>query len=336
MKPSKGRVCGSAKTKKKKKRKEGLIMKKFILLLAVLTVTSPAWAAIDIACVPSPGQDGQVLVDITYTSTELNHPRAFAFNITVSNGASIVGVPPESVDPNFNIHPGSFGLDEFDNPTGSVVCDPMYPDTLPGGPEGITTEQASLYIGEANAPGQSGTLFTVIVNVPNPIVNDNGTPGDTSDDYIEDPTLTIAPNVTRAGSNGVVMEDPDEGVVVNYSAPCTLTSVCWCMGDGTSAELPAGPYGKNARVDIFDLQTMALILLPTSPTFTMPTPAGLECLDIVHTGTLLHNPEGTAIDGADGTLDIYDLQNMALYLLPTSPVFDQPCLQLGYTGVAEE
>jgi hypothetical protein len=288
-------------------------MRKIFLILAVLMVTSPAWADIDIICVPAAGQVDTVEVDVRYVSTELNKPRAFAFDITVDSGAVIAGVVPGSVDPNFSIHPGTFGLDEGGNPVGDVISPPEYPGTQPGtGTDGVTTEQASLYIGEVNAPGQSGTLFTLII-----------------DGFINDCNLTIAPNVIRAGDNGVVMEDPAEAVTVNYPAPCLITSDCWCLGDGTENELPPGPYGKNGRVNIFDLQTMALLLQPTSPSFSIPTPAGLECLDIVNTGTLLP----AAIDGPDGTIDIFDLQNIALWLQPTSPSFDQPCVPLGATEV---
>jgi len=179
-------------------------MRKIVLILAVLTVTSSAWASVDISCDVFAGARK---VTVYYDSSELNNVRAYAFDITLTP-ADVNIVDVTYVDPNYYIHPGSFELDEFGNVMGSVVCDPMYPDTLPGlGSNAMTIEMASLYVGEANAPGKSGVLIEFTVD------------GDCA--------IEIAPNLTRTGANanGVVMENPDEQPVVNISS-CRL-----CKGD---------------------------------------------------------------------------------------------------------
>ena len=303
-------------------------MRKIILILAVLMVTCPAWAAIDITCIPQPVEPNTATepgspvniqaVEIRYSSDEANKPRAFAFNITVDNGATIVGVPPESVDPNFYVHPGSFGVDGEGNVTGSVVCDPMYPDTLPGGPEGITTEQASLYVGAPNAPGQTGSLLTVLVHSPSPNSDCN---------------LMIAPNITRAGDNGVVMEDPDENVVVNYPSPCHLSAWCWCAGD------ISGPTGvKDGILSISDLSKMMIILrtkkpyMDNAPTYDGPAIDNLW-IGGSYIGELACGDVSGPVGGnPDGILSISDLSKIMITLRTTepymsnAPTYEGPCL----------
>ncbi|MHC4110686.1 MAG: hypothetical protein ACYSUY_06410, partial [Planctomycetota bacterium] len=75
-------------------------------------------------------------------------------------------------------------------------------DTLPGiDSNGITIEMASLYApvgpGSANAPPDSGDLVSLKVS--------------------KETCLTISANVARAGPTGVVMEDPNEIVEVNFT-----------------------------------------------------------------------------------------------------------------------
>ena len=289
-------------------------MRKIILILAVLTVTCPAWADVEIYCIPSadPMIIGPVPVDVMYDmTTEPVLVRAFALDITVDSGASIAGV--DDVSAQYNIHPGSFGLDEFGNPVGSVVASPEYPGTLPGGPEGVTSEQASLYIGAANEPNDTGKLFTIYVS------------------SIQDCNLFIAANVIRAGSEGVVMEDtnPPDGTV-NYS-PCHLTARCWCGGDVTvtGSFVPVSP--GDGIVNIFDMITLANYLQPP-PLFSKgpPVAPGYECGDVQTTGIA-----GLPAVGPDDVMNIFDMIALANWLMPTDPLFTQPCVVIGVAEAPE-
>jgi hypothetical protein len=246
-------------------KKGRLIMKKIIVVLAVLMVTSPAWAVINITCHPQPVEPNTATepgspinynaVEIRYEIVaEANLPRAFAFTIEVDSGATIEGA--DNVDPNFYIHPGTFGLDEEGGVVGYVIAPPWYPES--GGGEGspvVATEQASLYIGESNAPGQTGSLMTLLVH---------------SD--INDCNLMIFPNVTRAGDNGVVMENPDEDVVVNYPGPCFLSAWCWCAADTSGAQ--GEPDGQAS---IHDLSALLNMLRTEEPYMSTPGYYG-QCL----------------------------------------------------------
>jgi hypothetical protein len=289
-------------------------MKKIVLVLAVLMVTSPAWAVININCVPSaePNLVGIVPVDITYTSSEPNKIRAFGLNLYLDDPCAVfAGIVEGSVDPNYYIHPGTFDINEQGIVQGTPIAPPGYPDTEPGpGTGGMTLEMASLYVGEANAPGNSGVLCTVLV-----------------DGYIGDCNLIIAANVSRAGDNGVVMENPDDEPTVNLGT-CLIAADCWCLGDTTTTGVLPQDYHnpgilpKDGTVDIYDLTCLAQYIMPTAPQFIKPTIAGYECLDVTTTGQL--NPPWVQ----DGFIDIYDATVLAQWLQPTSPQFTQPCLPL--------
>ena len=178
-------------------------MKKVFLVLAVLFLASPAWAAVTISC----SVDSNC-VTVDYNNTEPNHVRGFGLDITVDNGAKITAVTSFVAD--YNIYPGSIDIngqtgdvDANGSPIGDAV---KYPNvTQPGvGFGGVTVEMGALYEGgpaSVNAPADDGILFKVYVD--------------------KDCNVTIAGNVARAGG-GIVMENPQASSNDNLPISCQL------------------------------------------------------------------------------------------------------------------
>ncbi len=169
-------------------------------------MTVPARADVNITAVQV-GDTNEVIISYDATS-EPNLIRAFAFDIQLDNDANIVSVSGLSID--YWVYPGSIQITADGRITdiGSIGADyadlPGY--TLLGPPDanGVTLEAASLYApvgpGSPNSPYKTGDLASIIVS------------GDTC--------LSIRANVPRAGATGVVMEDPNELVTVNYPPAC--------------------------------------------------------------------------------------------------------------------
>ncbi|MHC4098866.1 MAG: hypothetical protein ACYSWZ_22950 [Planctomycetota bacterium] len=179
-------------------------MKKILLTLVVLVFASPALAAVNITAAQV-GDTNEVIISFDATG-ETNLVRAFGLNVTLSNDANVVSVTGLSVD--YWVYPGTIqiaanGDISFIGSIGAEYGD-LPSDTLVGPPDGngVTLEAASLYApvgpGSPNAPAKSGDLASIIVDA--------------------NTTLCITANVSRAGATGVVMEDPDEVVTVNYGA----------------------------------------------------------------------------------------------------------------------
>ena len=189
------------------KRKEGSVMKKVILLLAVLLLASPALGAVRITVEP----DGD-LVAINY-ETDGEKVRAFALDIMVDAGTitDITGfIRGESTaeNPGYGIFPANFGrFITVDVETGEVgdwniadytpVADPCDPGALGGlGTDGITIEMGALYYptddSSPNAPGNSGTLCQLLLS--------------------EDANVTVALNEARGG---IVLTDPEVAATVD-------------------------------------------------------------------------------------------------------------------------
>jgi hypothetical protein len=197
----------------KKKRKEGFVMKKILFALVVLVFAAPAMADVNIT-VAQVGEpcDGRVQISWDATS-ETNLVRAFALDIQLDNDANIVSATGLSAD--YWVYPGTIQIDASGNITDSGTIAAEYGDlpgdTLPGPPDsnGVTLEAASLYApvgpGSPNAPATSGILAEIVVDA--------------------NTCLTISANVSRAGPTGVVMENPDEVVTVNYPAVCFFVNV---------------------------------------------------------------------------------------------------------------
>ncbi len=183
-------------------------MKKIALILALLVLASTASAAVRVYV-----EDVNGLAAIKYECTDGETVRAFGLNVTVDEG-TITAVSDYHVGMSevgnlgYGIFPGSFSrtitvdandgevkdenwLDEDYSPVAYLED---YPDdTLGGlGTDGVTLEFAGLWeVGNDNAkPASSGTLCMLTLS-------------DTA-------VVSIAANVVRAGTTGVVLVDPTE------------------------------------------------------------------------------------------------------------------------------
>ena len=181
-----------------------IVMRRFILSLAVALFAGPAWAVVTIRC----EDEGGGVFRIEYVvEGEPNKVRAFALDITISDGVIEaiydyhVG-QSTAANPGYGIFPANFGRYIIVDPaTGEVtdwdvndytpVVDPNDTGALGGlGTAGITVEMASLYYptgdDSPDVPLDSGTLFRIRAS--------------------EEPHLSIAENSLRGG---IVLTDPN-------------------------------------------------------------------------------------------------------------------------------
>lgn len=144
-------------------------MKKIVLVLAVLLLASPALA--DVVITVEATEDSNVCTIKYDARTETELPRAFALNITVSDGNIVevnnfhVGECNETKQ-GFGIFMGTIAIDS----EGVVTDDgePVAPNNHPGalggiGMSGVTLEMGSLYE-DGNAPDPCGTICDVEVS----------------------------------------------------------------------------------------------------------------------------------------------------------------------------
>lgn len=188
-------------------------MKKIIFVLAVLVLAVPVFARVDITCAQVPDEPNVI---VSFNNTEGQPVRAFALNITVSGGATIVAV--ESLNSDYYVYPGSIEIDDGEvqeNGWGSPVCNPGdYDDTLPGlDSNGVTIEMASLYAAtdpeHSSAPADSGPLVKLTLDGGSAVC------------------ITIEGNVLRGK---VVLEDATS-VEPNAPGCCGIELGCACLGD---------------------------------------------------------------------------------------------------------
>jgi hypothetical protein len=181
----------------------------FTALVALIAAT-PARARVDISAAQV-ADTNEIIISFD-ASTEVNLVRAFALDIQLNNDANILEVTGLSAD--YYIYPGTIQIDDFGNVIDYGTALAEYSD-LPSGTlhgidsNGVTIEMASLYApvgpGSPNSPAKSGDLVSLKVS--------------------KDTCLTISASVPRAGSSGVVMEDPNEIVEVNLpDLFCVLVS----------------------------------------------------------------------------------------------------------------
>lgn len=269
-------------------------MKKILIVFVALLFTVPALADVNITAAVDAEESCLVIISFD-ASGEPNLARAFSLNIQADNDANITEVLLLNAE--YDIHPGTIVID-----TSGIVQDqgtPVAPqsdlpsDTLAGlDSNGVTIEMASLYApvgpGSPNAPSPSGDLVSVRVDA--------------------DCTLTITANVSRAGPAGVVMESPDEVVVVNLPGPITVTACailcyssqpdaaewdlldqpeCWCYARQCRGDADGLPYGKNAYwVSLPDLAVLKVAWGLTKEQIAgqVETTTGMEyaCADFDH------------------------------------------------------
>lgn len=171
-------------------------MKKIVLALVVLVVSSPAWAVTITAtgvadvCDPNLGH-----VTITYDmSLDTNDVRAYALDITLiadpnaDKDPCVVAV--SCVNGDYYVYPGTISIDSGGNVTdwGSCLCDEK---ALPGlDSNGVSVEMGSLYEQDVEDPPADTNVLVELT------VSGCGTIG-----------VDLELNAIRGG---VVMENPDE------------------------------------------------------------------------------------------------------------------------------
>jgi hypothetical protein len=200
------------------------IMRKAILVLAVLILASPVWGVVMITC----EADGNE-VTVSYDMNDVNGLiRAVALNITLDSNATIGDISGykigESIsgDKGFGIFPGSIDINEGGvvQDYGDPIRDPcQYPEvpTLGGkGTGGMTVELGSLYYpvtpGSPNAPDDSGILLKFTVS--------------------DDCNVTIDAD---ASGGGVVMES-GESAATNLPSTCQVRLDCLIGGNAGPSE----------------------------------------------------------------------------------------------------
>jgi hypothetical protein len=282
-------------------------MKKYMLMLALALIASPALAGVTISVV----DNGDCTANIDYAVVgEANAVAAFALDISVDAG-TITGVTDfhtgVSVEGSagYGIFPANFDREITVNTDGTVNGDqwvlPGYTPVADGNDKGaagalgtaaITVELGALYKGEANAPADTGTLCTIALS--------------------ESATVSLAGNAIRGE---VVLEGAGEPTGVTYNGGavscgppiCMPTDdpsytdwvalgspECWCLtthcygdADGLAEVSKTGAF----RVHFNDIAVLLLgwdvMESPAGPGIATITGAGgLEgaCADFDHAG----------------------------------------------------
>lgn len=205
-------------------------MKKILALLTILAIVAPSMA-VELAGVDNADLTGTV----GYDATDETMPRAFAFDITVDNGAVITAIDAAFTGEGagFGIFPGTIEISAEGVVTAAGT--PVAPqsdlpsDTLAGlGTGGVTVEMGSLHVAGAG-PAATGNLFTVTVDKPC--------------------TVTITPNVSRGG---IVLVDATKADFTSYSFEIAATGPeCWGF-----ARFGQGDSDGDGFIAFGDLQTL--------------------------------------------------------------------------------
>jgi hypothetical protein len=278
-------------------------MKSIIVLLAVLLLATPAMANVGITAVAGPGPND---VTVGFNNGDAALVRAIALDVVVNDANIVIGAI-SCVDTNYGIYPGSISIDAGGNVTNWGTCAGAGMDS-----NTVATEQGSLYVGPANAPGQSGTLFIVTLV---------GCTQNTSGEAV----VSITEDGLRGG---VVMEDPELTPTVDLPGDVTVTGLPLCDAGCTCWADISGPSGvPDNAVSINDLTTLLGKLLAeepymsNAPTYEGPIPEGWDCIDI-------SGPSGVP----DSALSINDLTTLLGVLLASepymsnAPIYEGPCI----------
>jgi len=162
-------------------------MKKVLLVVALLLLATPVFAAdVTVTATPASAAGDLVQVTVGYTgAATADAIRAFALSLTtdldsnavMSNIRGFKVGESNAISKGYGIFPAKFRqYIQVQNPTTADWSDPNYTPLAEWGDAnagwGINTkwmvvELGTLYQGDANAPGTSGTLFVFDVNNPN-------------------------------------------------------------------------------------------------------------------------------------------------------------------------
>jgi hypothetical protein len=222
-------------------------MKKIVFALVALMFAAPAWAQVSLTCAQV-GDTNEVVISFDARG-EPNLIRAFGLNIQLDNDANILSVG--NINPDYYIFPGTIQINtsttpptiDYGTPVGEVSDSP---DTLPGlDSNGVTLEMGSLYAptgpGSPNAPDPCGPLLSIYLS--------------------KSCCISISGNVARAGSKGVVMEDPAEDPTVNATGCCAvivtdpLIGTCWSLVNECGGQ-NQGDATCDGSVNLADLMAL--------------------------------------------------------------------------------
>ena len=237
-------------TLREERTKKGrLIMKKIILLLAIMLMASPALAAVNITVTDA--GDGSGWATIAYAEGETDFVRAFALDITAAD-ANIVEI--DSISADYWVFPGSIDINDegLVEDQGSPVAPSSYPGTLGGlDTNGITIEMGALFeVGVDPEPGATGTLLRIRVDATSEVC--------------------VAENSIRGG---VVMKDPSATPTVGLECQMvTVSAVVPCPwdvdGNGWINQLD-----RNAIINYLNVNALP-------PFYSIATPPGDENYDV--------------------------------------------------------
>ena len=307
---------GVGPAEKKREVKE-FVMKKYMLMLAIALIASPAMAAVEIIAVDADADGPGLVANISYNvpaGTEPNKVAAFALDITVDAGTIVAigdfhtGVSVEGND-GYGIFPASFyeyiDVDGNGNVADWTGAGNYSPAALVGdkgalggiGTAGVTVELGALYKGEANAPADAGLLLSVTCSEAcNLSIVLNGIRGDVVLEGAGSPSsvdLTQATGVGVGGTDECLAPDaPGYADWVAFGKPecwCYLTQ---CHGDADGLK-EGSPITGYKRVFIADLDALIAAYnvkeAPKGPGI-LSIPNGI-CADF------MHNAEGSPITG---------------------------------------
>jgi len=191
-------------------------MKKVLLLVALVLITSPVMGAVIIDVNTSGEAENVARID--YEVTNGTYPRAFALDVSVDGSAVISNVydyhvgESNNIAKGYGIFPGNIQINVSGDVTdyGTPVAPAGAPDT-PGqtGSNSITLEMGSLYFGSINVPPVSGTLCRILVS------------GSTQ--------MTVTEDATRGG---VVLEDATSASVDLSGATAIQIGSTECFDSG--------------------------------------------------------------------------------------------------------
>jgi len=268
-------------------------MKKIILVLAVLALAIPAMAGITVTT----AQVGTTsVVQVSYTATDGNIPRAFALDFTMSP-ANATALAPYGFNPNFYVAPGTFTYDPCTGATnwGNPI---VGPNTVK-----FTCEMGSLWdpcdpcTAHRTQPPSTGTLFSFNVDKTCTIsVAQNAARGgvvmeNTAITFpagyvtlVTPVTVTVTPTEclylgrvfpATAGFNGLTVSQAQLDRWHNLGSPN-----CWCC---QAQKRGNGVYtgGSATKTDLSDAAA-----LKNSANWNQTTTAANACLDFNFSGKI--------------------------------------------------
>ena len=201
-------------------------MRKTILVLLVLMLAADAMA-LSVSCTQSGGQT--CVVSYNGALPDPNRPRAFAFDVSLSNSKTISSFATSNTD--YYIYPGTIDINAND---GTVTS---WGSPVAGGGNGQTSmiiEMGSLYAtndaNHKNAPPAAGTLFTFDVSATT--------------------TVTVGKNAARGG----VVKENGKSDLADTVCTCVITVVTCTTNDAADKADICGPdFGDpDGQVEYWD------------------------------------------------------------------------------------